>query len=254
MNLEGYPYFQFRGRKSTELNMRLLNEMEFVIPETSIELQEIAGRNSSMIIDKNNFKDIEKRFPVRLYLEEGYTIPEQLREITAWLYSQRTYTPLVFSEYGNYYYKALAYGSISAKDKKREWLDIDISFKCQPFMYRLDGNEEIQVITGQSLYNPEAYTSQPLLKFNKTSASSDSNFYIAGKQFRIAKEAGVGEITIDSERGIAYKAGNQNISSLVLLNSGQYTPPQLLPGENTFTFSGDINNFRVVPRWRALAL
>lgn len=254
MNLEGYPYFQFRGRKSTEFNMRLLDEVEFNLPESAIDFKEIAGKDGSLIIDKGNYKDIEKSFPVRIYCDENKTIPDKLREIMAWLYPERSYSPLIFSTYGNYYYKALGYSGTSAPDKKREWVDINFTFKCHPFMSRLDGQEEIEIKTGQSLYNPEAFSANPIIKFVKKSGTTDSNFYIAGKQFRVAKEAGSGEITIDSELGIAYKEGNQNISSLVLLNSGRYTPPQLFPGENSFTFSDDIENFRVTPRWRTLAL
>ncbi|WP_261796659.1 hypothetical protein [Enterococcus durans] len=109
------------------------NELEFVIPETSLEFVEVDGRSADIIFDKGKYNDIEKVFPVRVYKEKDRTIAMQLREIAAWLYLDKVYSPLIISEYDEYYYQALGYSEISAKDKKRNWLDIDFIFKCQPF-------------------------------------------------------------------------------------------------------------------------
>lgn len=247
------PYFQFRGRRSNEFRMRIRNEMDFVIPETSLDFLEVDGRSSDIIFDRGKYKDIEKTFPVRIYKAQDKTIAAQLRNIAGWLFLSREYTPLLFSEYNEYFYKVLGYSGTSGKDLKRDWLDIDFTFKCQPFVFRMDGEDEREILSGQSITNPEIFTSLPVVTFNKTTAAADSNVYINGQQFRIAKEAGTGIITMDCENGIAYKTGGVNISKYCFLNTDGYNPIILQPGKNEISYS-NIDQFKIKPRWRNLAV
>lgn len=247
------PYFQFRGRRSNEFRMRIRNEMDFVIPETSLDFLEVDGRSSDIIFDRGKYKDVEKTFPVRIYRAQNKTIAAQLRNIAGWLYLSREYTPLLFSEYNEYFYKVLGYSGTSGKDLKRDWLDIDFTFKCQPFVFRMDGEDEREILSGQSITNPEIFTSLPIISFNKTTTTADSNVYINGQQFRIAKEAGTGIITMDCENGIAYKTGGVNVSKYCFLNTDGYNPIILQPGKNEISFT-NINQFKIKPRWRNLAV
>lgn len=247
------PYFQFRGRRSNEFRMRIRNEMDFVIPETSLDFLEVDGRSSDIIFDRGKYKDIEKTFPVRIYKAQDKTIAAQLRNIAGWLFLSREYTPLLFSEYNEYFYKVLGYSGTSGKDLKRDWLDIDFTFKCQPFVFRMDGEDEREILSGQSITNPEIFTSLPVVTFNKTTAAADSNVYINGQQFRIAKEAGTGIITMDCDNGIAYKTGGVNISKYCFLNTDGYNPIILQPGKNEISYS-NIDQFKIKPRWRNLAV
>lgn len=233
--------------------MRVLNEMEFTIPEASLDFVDVMGRSADVIQDNGKYKDFDKVFPVRIYKEKDSTIAKQLRYIAVWLRETHEYMPLIFSEYGDYFYKALGYKEIRAKDERRNWLDIELVFKCQPFIFRLDGENERSVANGERLKNPESFDSLPLITFNKTSSAADSNIYINGKQFRIAKEAGIGKITIDSENGIAYKDGGVNISKYCFMNTSGYEPIVLVPGFNQFSFT-NVTDFEIRPRWRTLAI
>lgn len=253
MDFTRYPYFQFRGRKSNELNMRIKNGIEFVIPEAALEFQSVDGRSSDVIFDKNKFNDIEKTFEVRLFKKKDSDIATQLRNIAGWLYFSKNYEPLIFSEYGDYYYKAICYVSTKAADNKREWLDIAFTFKCQAFMFRLDGKDVREVESGTALTNPEPFESLPLVSFNKTTATADSTLYINGEQYTIAKEAGTGVITIDSETGVAYKEGGVNVSKYCLINGGGYHPITLQPGRNEISYN-NMSQVKIKPRWRNLAI
>lgn len=227
--------------------------MDFVIPQASLDFTEVDERSSDIIHDKGRLKDIEKSFPVRIYKEKDKTIATQLRNIAGWLYQSHEYESLLFSEYNEYFYKALGYSGTSGKDLRRDWLDINFTFKCQPFVFRLDGEDEREILSGQSITNPEQFTSLPIVSFNKTTATADSNIYINGQQFRIAKEAGTGVITMDCENGIAYKTGGVNISKYCFLNTDGYHPIILQPGKNEISYN-NINQFKIKPRWRNLAI
>ncbi|MGL9749537.1 phage tail protein [Enterococcus sp. DIV0170] len=227
--------------------------MDFVIPQASLDFTEVDGRNSDIIHDKGKYKDIEKSFPVRIYKEKDKTIATQLRNIAGWLYLSHKYESLLFSEYNEYFYKALGYSGTSGKDLRRNWLDINFTFKCQPFVFRLDGEDEREILSGQSITNPEIFTSLPIISFNKTTATADSNIYINGQQFRIAKEAGTGVITMDCENGIAYKTGGVNVSKHCFMNTAGYNPIILQPGKNEISYN-NIDQFKIKPRWRNLAV
>lgn len=227
--------------------------MEFILPEASLEFTEVDGRSSDIIFDRGKYKDIEKTFPVTIYKEKDKTIATQLRNIAGWLYLNHKYAPLIFSEYNEYYYKALGLGGVTGLDEKREWAHIDFTFKCQPFVFRLDGEDERDILSGQSITNPELFTSLPIVSFNKTTATADSNVYINGQQFRVAKEAGTGIITMDCENGIAYKEGGVNVSKQCFLNTDGYHPLELVPGKNEISYN-NIDQFKIKPRWRTLAV
>lgn len=252
MNLLKYPYFQFRGKKSIELGMIIRDGISFNLPESSLEFINVDGRNSDIIYDRGKYKDIEKIIPMSIYSNQEKTMAMQLREIAAWLYLDKVYSPLIISEYDEYYYQALGYSEISAKDKKRNWLDIDFIFKCQPFVFRHDGNEEREIKNNGVIINPEAFESLPVITFNKTTSTEDSHIYINGQQFQIAKEAGEGMITLDCENGIAYKNG-VNVTKYCLLNSDGYQPLVLNPGRNQISYTY-IGQLKIKPKWRTLAV
>lgn len=253
MKFSKEPYFMFKGRKSNELNMRVLNEMQFTLPEADIDFQSVDGRSADIIFDKNKFKDIEKTFPMRLFKDSNSNLPTQLRNIAGWLYSSGGYSSLVFSEYSDYYYKAFYYSSTTADDKYFDSLIINFTFKCQPFMFRLDGEDERDIENGSALTNPEPFESLPLITFNKTTSTAGSTLYINGEQYTIAKEAGKGIITIDSETGIAYKEGGVNVSKYCLINGAGYHPITLQPGRNEISYY-NMDQVKIKPRWRNLAI
>lgn len=253
MKFSKEPYFMFKGRKSNELNMRVLNEMQFTLPEADFDFQSVDGKSFDIIFDKKRFKDIEKTFPMRLFKDSSSNLPAQLRNIAGWLYSPGGYSSLVFSEYGDYYYKAFYYSSTTADDKYYDSLIINFTFKCQPFMFRLDGEDERDIQSGSALTNPEPFESLPLITFNKTTSTADSTLYINGEQYTIAKEVGTGIITIDSETGIAYKEGGVNVSKYCLINGAGYHPITLQPGRNEISYN-NMDQVKIKPRWRNLAI
>jgi phage-related protein len=253
MTFNDFSYFQFRGRKSTELGLRIKKGVDFTLPEAVLDFVDIDGRSSDIIFDRNKFKDIEKTFATRLYKKSGTNIATQLRNIAGWLYASKSYEPLFYSQYDEYFYKAICYAPTTSTETESEWLDISFSFKCQPFMFRLDGEDEREIISGTALTNPEPFESLPLVSFNKTSSTVDSTLYINGEQYTFAKEAGTGVITIDSETGIAYKEGGVNVSKYCLINSAGYHPITLRPGRNEISYN-NMNQVKIKPRWRNLAI
>lgn len=120
-------------------------------------------------------------------------------------------------------------------------------------MYRLDGQTAVSVLSGRTLDNPESIPSLPIIQF-RYSGTADASLTINGRQFRILRAAGAGMITIDSELGTAYRDGTVNISSAILMQNDGYHVPQLRPGTNTISFTTQITQVTITPRWRSIAI
>lgn len=256
-DLSNMPYFQYDGRKSNEMGMRILKDMELVVPEASFDTVSVDGLSRDVILDKNSYKDIDKTFPVRLFKRPENHIAQTMREVAAWLYSKKEYLPVTFSAYDEYFYKGFPYGGTKAADNNVNglWVDFEITFKMQPFIFRVDGTEEKSFPAGIStITNPEEFPSLPIVEFNLTFASTDGYLYINGRQWRFTKDLGTKTIVVDSEKGIAYdKATGENISSKIFITNEGYTPITLEPGRNTIRIE-NISNFKITPNWRTLAV
>ena len=256
-DLSDMPYFQYLGRKSNEMGMRIRKDMELVVPESVFETIDTDGRNSDIIVDRQKYKDIDKVFPVRLYKNPEKHIAQSLREVAAWLYGSKEYTPIVFSEYSEYFYKGFAYSGTTATDNNVNglWVDFDVTFKTQPFVFRVDGEEEKVIYNNTVITNPEEFESYPLIKFTITSTANDAHFYINGRQFTFkAGKLKTGTYVVDNELGIAYsETTGENVTSSIMMTNAGYQPLILEVGRNLISFD-NMTNVIIKPRWRTLAV
>jgi phage-related protein len=180
-------------------------------------------------------------------------LPQQLRQIIRWLRTPKGYTKLILSTNPNYYYEAICHGGFQTTNETASWVDVSLPFRCKPVMYRLDGDETRSITDGQVLTNPESESSLPIITF-RFSGTADGTLTINGRQYRFARTIGAGLITLDSEKGIAYREGLVNISNQVFVQTDGYQPPTLEPGENTIRLTAQLTNVQIMPRWRTIAL
>ncbi|NBA63391.1 distal tail protein Dit [Enterococcus mundtii] len=247
------PYFEFNGHKSTAKNLYLLNEMELTIPESDLRFDEVDGRQGAIIYDNEREKDIIKTFPMELRKETDKSLFQQVREITHWLKEPKRYSRLLFSEDPDYFYEGVFYSQVRILDRWRDHFDVVLPFRCKPVMYRVDGQTTTPILTGRTLENPEPINSLPLIQF-RYSGTADATLTINERQFRILRAAGSGLITIDSELGTASRDGIANISNAILMQSDGYHAPELQPGTNTISFTTQITQMTITPRWRVTAI
>ncbi|MGL9910997.1 phage tail protein [Enterococcus sp. DIV0213h] len=249
----GEPYFEFNGHKSIDKNLYLLNEMELTIPESDLRFDEVDGRQGAIIYDNEREKDIIKTFPMELRKEADKSLFQQVREITHWLKEPKRYSRLLFSEDPEYFYEGIFHSQVRILDRWRDHFDVALPFRCKPVMFRLDGQTAVSILSGRTLENPESIPSLPIIQF-RYSGTADATLTINGRQFRILRAAGAGLITIDSELGTAYRDGIANISNAILMQSDGYHVPQLQSGNNTISFTTQITQMMITPRWRSMAI
>ncbi|MBO1299896.1 MULTISPECIES: phage tail protein [Enterococcus] len=247
------PYFEFNGQSSLQHRMTFLDDIYFVSPEAALQFEEVDARQGSLVYSENRYKDIKKIFPVEIQRQNDQSLMQQLQTINRWVKEPKNYQPFFLSLNPNYMYQAICYEEITIADQSKDWMDIRIPFRFAPVMYSIAGLQPRSIQSGIQLENPELEIAYPLIQFHYN-ATSDATLSIGGRQYRILRSAGTGLVTIDSENGLAYREGNINLSSSILIHTDGYHPPILNPGLTTITFTNQLTNVRITPRWRAIAI
>ncbi|TPR55405.1 distal tail protein Dit [Enterococcus sp. OL5] len=247
------PQFIWNGVSSLRYHIRLLEGLDYTVPEEVLQFEEIAGRQGAIPYSEERMRDIHKQIPIEIEKQADQTLPQQLRQIIRWLRTPRGYTKLILSTNPNYYYEAICHGGFQTTNETASWVDTSLPFRCKPVMYRLDGDLSRAVTDGQVLTNPESEPALPIITF-RFSGTADGTLTVNGRQYRFARTIGAGLITLDSEKGIAYREGQVNISNQVFVQTDGYRPPVLEPGDNTIRFTTQLTNVQITPRWRAIAL
>ena len=106
----------------------------------------------------------------------------------------------------------------------------------------MDGKREIRILEPGKIYNPEDWESRPYIKIV---GNGDITLFINNDSFPIR---GVdGYIEVDSEMQMAYKG-----TELQNDKTAFSVPPVLLPGANNISFTGEVKEIIIIPRWRCL--
>ena len=118
-----------------------------------------------------------------------------------------------------------------------------ISFSCKP--YKKEMNEDIITITeSTNIYN-NYMSSNPLIK-----VVGDGDITININNQKLILKGLEDEIEVDCELMNAYKKVNGDI---VLLNNKMYSDfPILEEGENNISWSGNVTQIEITPRWVVL--
>lgn len=151
---------------------------------------------------------------------------------------------IIFGNMPDRYYKAMIDNKIPLSEYiKNQIYNFPISFKCQPFGYLLEGEEIITFTAPTTIYNQGTHESKPYLKIY---GSGDITLYINNST--CVFKGVVDYIEIDSEIMNAYK----NVGgSLVNCNNLMYSPfPILETNENNISWTGEVTEIQIIPRWR----
>src|SRR5699024_2009958 len=76
-------YIEINGKKSSDLGLILINDMEHVAAVNDIEPLEIKGRDGVLLVDNNRLKSVEQTFP--FVVKPNNSVAETAQEISDWL-------------------------------------------------------------------------------------------------------------------------------------------------------------------------
>lgn len=238
-------WFEFNGVNSLDMHLRIENDISFSSPEADIDFIEVVGRDGDLAIDYGRLKSTEKPFPVTLDLPEGHSINKAASDISQWLKGDKGWFPLLFSGEEDHYYMAMCYQQFDIKETLKTFGKTVITFKVMPVKYRLD-NDAFTISNGQALFNPEKRASEPLITVR---GMGDVTLQNNGADWLMLRSVD-GELTVDSQLMSVFKNDLPAYDKMI----GELSPmfPILSPGENVITWTGNVTEILIEPRWEAI--
>lgn len=256
--------FTYNGTNLRTLGFFIATPPKYQIAKRSFDFASVYGKNGGVISDNGVFDNVEMQFEVNSY---PYIVPnesnaELVRAFAEWL-TVWDGEYKIFRDTSNpgYYTKAICTGVEPIEEVAPLCLSTTINFSRVPFWYSDLGQEIIRpkLTSTQNaeikIYNPENYTSEPLIKIiNKGAKVNPLTLTVNdGQTLTVKTSSDKDYIELDSEQ---QSASFDNGTSLANNCISCTEFPKLLPGWNKIKLSGkNANTFtdiEIKPNWRRL--
>jgi len=234
-------YFEYKGIKSTDMHLRILNEISFPSPEADVEFVEIMGKDGELAIDNERLKGVNFPIPVVLRTPSDKTVEEMATDISNWLKNDIGWYPLRFSGSPNYEYIAMCYEQFNIKETLKQFGKTVITFRLKPYK-RFRDDESIILSNGQTIVNKGTRIAKPLIKIE---GHGDITLKNNGKDWLML--TGVdGHITVDSESMNVFR---NNVVQFTKMKA-HLKPlfPLLSVGNNKIEWTGNVTKIELTPR------
>lgn len=241
----GNPYFVYKGVDSRDMHLIIENDVSYPSPEHDVEFVEVLGRDGDLAVNNRRLKGVDFSLPVVIRPTGDVTVSEVASKVSEWLKSDVGWHSLRTSESGRYEYTAMIYEQFDIQETLRNYGRTVLTFRLKPLKRHI-GNKELIISNGTVLYNPEKRQSKPFIRI---SGQGDITVKKNGRDWLILRSV-QDYITVDSDMMIVYKDGLAQYNKMV----GILTPlfPVLDQGENQITWTGNVTEFRITPRWEAI--
>lgn len=228
------------GTSNKDVGMIVEHYPSVVLPQKSIEVQNVPGRNGSIVIPNGAFHNYEQ--PYQVFLDSKYIggLEQVMPKVVDWLLGNDGYQRLEDSYFPDVYRMAYYTGGSEFVSFFNEYGEGTLTFNCAPEKYFKMGERDIVLTKNQVLRNPSAFAAMPLIKI--TGNGSDGTLTFGSNNLTI--KAVPASITIDTKLHKAYN-GSTNYNSKI---SGYYEK-MTLGKETQISWSGGITAVTIIPRW-----
>lgn len=235
------PSLVFNDINSKYFNIFLLNKPSIPFAEKSIKDICIVGRNGSLTIDKNTYKDIE--ISVELVQVQWLNKYFHISKIRDWLINikdNKLCLPYLMENNTNSFFrvKYVKMGEFKkVNDINDKLLKFNAIFVCEPFLY--NGGGIIIDTKNTKKYIYDSYTIIPSSPIYRIQGEGLIKIAVNGKEVSI----NVGQnCIIDTKRRKCYKYDGMPVNSSM---KGDYEDLYILNGDNEITWSGNITNLTI---------
>ncbi len=230
----------YNGVPSDYYGIKVEHPPNYEMPEKDYETIHIPGRNGDIIIDKGSYLNVNREYQISIGCEkESFT--ELSNRIIDWLHIGYGYLRLEDSYDREHYRLAACVSSVDFTNILNHGCRTTIVFNCKPQRFIKYGDDPIKFVTNGKIVNSTMFTALPII----TVYGSGDGIISVGK-CTVALKGISNYLTINSEIQDCYK-GTENMNASVTLSSGFY--PELVPGDNSISFSGGITSVEVIPKW-----
>lgn len=221
-------YFIFKGINSSDY--LIVNKLPPIVkPTKDIEKIEVQGRDGFLTQDNGTYRGILK--PTECAIRDLSNIDF----ICSWLSGSGD---VIFSNEPDKKYKATIINQIDFNKILWDFHDFIIQFECQPHKYALT-NSIITLTTSGTVNNTGTKNSKPVLKLY---ATGTVDLTINSSVIHLTNISSY--VIIDSDLLDCYKDTLSMNNNMV----GEF--PELVPGNNTISWTGSVTKLEITPNWR----
>lgn len=225
----------YNGRQFSEFNTFFDGSKAFGTPEKDYELVEIMGRNGSLSIYNDRFKDIALPFPC--FIRTGFLT--HFRDLTEFLNSQEGYLRLETSKEPNHFRMALFQGVVDPQTTAfNHGGQFTINFLAHPERWLKSGEQWATLTADGTITNPTLFKSKPIIRVYGAGQIG------VGSETLTLTQAGNDYVDIDCDMMNAHEGATSMNQYLQVTDF-----PTLHPGSNGITLGTGVTKVEIQPRW-----
>ena len=236
-------YLTFAGKNSKDFLLYISGPAVYDSPAVDVELQTVPGKNGDLI--RENAKAGERRFKNLDISYDAFffgSLPPRTAAVKSWLLSPVGYQVLHDTYDPDFFRLAFCKDAVSFEPKRNKGATMKLTFHCQPQRWSVEGQRKIELTESATLRNPYDFPAKPIIRVY---GSGEGKLYVGDQTVSIL--ANDGYIDLNCETHNAYDA--QGFCN-AYVKSDDF--PDLKPGRNTISWSGNISKVEVTPRWWTL--
>lgn len=245
----------FQNKSSLDLGIMVQYPLDPVFPVSDIEVTHINGRSGDFLQDNDSFQNVTRIFNCIIHRPADVTQFDWERELIDWLASpvlegRKQYEFLQFDIDPEYAYNAIVQTQpvINWDQNNPNIATGQISFYCEPYQYRVDGINYINLPDNGVVYNSESRVAIPNWHF-----VAKGSFVLNVNDLNYQFDNMNGEFWLNGETGDTYDKDNALFNNQT--HFPNLLPPELPPGENKISITaeaGVVTRAEYMPRWRRL--
>ncbi len=228
-------WFEWNGIRCTQYGIHVLEQPPVTIPSERVTFTDVPGRSGSLTQQEGDDVYDDMVLTATCLIAD----PSRIPEIAAWLRGSGTVT---FANRQDGFYHAHVVNQIPFEKILRgnPHRSFAINFRCKPFWYLSDVEPITLTTSGTFITNPGSVSSEPIINVY----GSGGITLMVG--MTITELEITDKITLDTPLMEAYNSSTSMNSCM----SGDF--PQLLPGKNAVSWSGNVSRVEIQPNWRSL--
>lgn len=242
--MKNFPFLMFREHSSLEFGLLISEKGSYKGASRDITYTSVPGRSGDLITDNGRYKNINIPYKLTLLNDTERAFVELTHQIKGWLLAESGYFQL-WDSYDRKYFRLASYSDeVNIEQELRDLGSLSLTFNCKPYKYSFEGQKPIIFTEAGKLYNAEFFPSTPYIKIT---GSGTVTLYINNSSFSIKNIDGYIELDFDIPN--AYK-GLESKNNTV--SGSDMSSLRLVPGFNTVSWVGNVQQLEIVPRWCCL--
>ncbi|MBP3398844.1 MAG: phage tail family protein [Erysipelotrichaceae bacterium] len=229
-----YDILTFNGKSFEDFNTFWDGSQSLGTPEKDVTLYEVAGRNGSLSISNNRFKN--KIVPFNCFIRLDFV--KNFSNLMNYLLAQEGYGRLESSTEPDIYRLAQFINDLDPETgvELKSGL-FTLNFNCMPQKFLKSGEQEIEIDDAATILNPTMFDAAPLIEVTGTGTININDSVLTLNQ-------NTSTVIIDCQIQDAYEGPiNRNTDLDVLDNKW----PKMVSGENQISVDGC--TIKIKPRW-----